>query len=58
MRSHARRVVNNAYRSRTARPTPPYNDKISAEFIARQQARIDAEKPENFELTPISGDAW
>lgn len=61
MRQHARRISNAAYQSRTgrtARPTPSYNDRVTPEFLARQQERIDAQKPANFELTPVSGDAW
>ncbi len=43
---------------RVARPTPTYDDEVSEDFIARQQAHIEAKTPANFQLTPVSGDAW
>jgi|GEM_PF-6211625 len=44
--------------TRAARPTPTYHDEVSEDFIARQQAHIEAKRPANFQLTPVSGDAW
>lgn len=44
--------------TRAARPTPIYHDEVSEDFIARQQAQIEAKVPANFQLTPVSGDAW
>ena len=43
---------------RAARPTPAYDDEVSAEFIARQTAHIEKLQPAGFQLTPVSGDAW
>lgn len=43
---------------RVARPTPAYHDEVSEDFIARQQAHIEGKNPANFQLTPVSGDAW
>ena len=44
--------------TRAARPTPTYHDEVSEDFIARQQAHIEGKMPANFQLTPVSGDAW
>lgn len=43
---------------RAVRPTPSYNDEVSKEFIERQDAHVRSTQGPNFELTPISGDAW
>lgn len=55
---HPARQAMPAYSARGARPTPSYNDEVSGDFIQRQQAYIDSQKEANFELTPVSGDAW
>lgn len=47
-----------SYRMKAARPTPAYDDEVSAAFIGRQQAHIDSTLPENFQLTPVSEDGW
>ena len=40
------------------RPTPTYHDEVSEDFLARQRAHIEGKHPANFQLTPVSGDAW
>lgn len=55
---NARRTGHPSVQSRGARPTPTYNDDVSEGYVHRQNNRIEAERPANFELTPVSGDAW
>lgn len=54
---HGKRAKSHSL-SRGVRPTPNYNDRVTEDFIARQDAHIKSSLPANFELTPISGDAW
>lgn len=40
------------------RQQPDYHTEVSDEYLDALQARLDARKPANFALTPISEPGW
>lgn len=44
--------------SRAIRQQPNYDTEISEEYLAALKARIDAKKPKDFALSPISEPGW
>lgn len=53
-----RKRTSAAYMSRPAKPQPRYHDVVSDEYVGALKRRIDAEKPVNFALTPITEPGW
>lgn len=44
--------------SRAIRQQPNYDTEVSDEYLDALKARIEAEKPAGFSLTPISEPGW
>jgi hypothetical protein len=44
--------------SRAIRQQPDYHTEMSDEYLAALKERLDAQKPTNFSLTPISEPGW
>jgi len=44
--------------SRAIRQQPDYDTEVSDEYLEALKARIDAKKPANFALAPISEPGW
>ncbi len=47
-----------ATRTRRAASQPPYHSDICEKYLDEMQGRVDAEKPKDFKLTPISEPGW
>lgn len=45
-------------RARRAASQPPYHSEICEQYLDEMQRRVDAEKPKDFKLTPISEPGW
>lgn len=45
-------------RVRRAASQPPYPSEICEQYLDEMQRRVDAEKPKDFKLTPISEPGW
>lgn len=60
MRIFPKRAANSAaaHGSRRIRLQPNYHTEISDEYLEKMQEDIDAKKPENFSLTPLSEAGW
>lgn len=44
--------------SQAIRQQPNYGTEVSDEYLAALKARLDAQKPKDFALTPISEPGW
>ena len=44
--------------SRAIRQQPNYDTEVSEEYLKALAAQVDAQKPANFSLTPISEPGW
>ncbi len=44
--------------SRAIRQQPNYDTEVSEEYLEALIKQLDAQKPENFSLTPISEPGW
>ena len=45
-------------RSTVSPASPPYHSEISDDYLAGLQRQVDAGKPANFTLTPLSEAGW
>lgn len=46
-------------RAAAAAPSqPPYHSEVSDEYLAALQRQVNAAKPEDFSLTPLSQSGW
>ncbi len=47
-----------AHTSPKIRMQPDYHSEISEEYIEAMQKKVDAEKPADFRLTPVTDAGW
>ncbi len=57
---HLRETANRGFASvaRAIRLQPGYHTEVSDDYLKALAAKIEAEKPKNFSLTPISEPGW
>lgn len=51
-------AVRAAPRTRRTPSQPPYHSEICEKYLDEMQRKVDAAKPKDFKLTPISEPGW